>query len=351
MTKPPLLAASLACLERLRNFYHLNPSAHMHGNTWDNLVVKRRSSVLVVLFLGKLGELRVLLTVRSRKLRSFPGHVAFPGGKSDSLEETPWDIARREAFEEIGLPRYNDELPKGISLEHLTIFPPYLSRNFLATYPCIAFLDIKENKFDNNLDGLSELKDILKFNLNPMETSSLFSAPLIQFLYGKVDLSEYINDNDNKNKNKNITKYKGGKVKWAELPWVIHNFQVTTRQPDEADWLADVSDLSSEETDPKTGEADRHSSVSKNVWGLTANMLVDISRIAYDEEPRVSHYREEIGDETLISELIYKGQMKPERSEWELGMNTGIKKWKDVISDQIEVALRQGVIKGGKPQI
>ncbi|CAI4657402.1 CRL_G0038580.mRNA.1.CDS.1 [Saccharomyces cerevisiae] len=49
------------------------------------------------------GELRVLLTKRSRTLRSFSGDVSFPGGKADYFQETFESVARREAEEEIGL--------------------------------------------------------------------------------------------------------------------------------------------------------------------------------------------------------------------------------------------------------
>jgi hypothetical protein len=30
-----------------------------------------------------------VLTMRSAKMRNFSGHAAFPGGKADTLEETP----------------------------------------------------------------------------------------------------------------------------------------------------------------------------------------------------------------------------------------------------------------------
>ena len=34
-------------------------------------------------------DLRVVLTMRAANLRTFSGHAAFPGGKADSLDETP----------------------------------------------------------------------------------------------------------------------------------------------------------------------------------------------------------------------------------------------------------------------
>jgi 8-oxo-dGTP pyrophosphatase MutT (NUDIX family) len=61
----------------------------------------RPAAVLVALF-EEAGETRVILTVRSSRLRSHTGEVAFPGGRLDPGESVE-DAARREADEEIGL--------------------------------------------------------------------------------------------------------------------------------------------------------------------------------------------------------------------------------------------------------
>jgi len=60
------------------------------------------SAVLVPLF-EEDGEARVVLTRRSAELRSHRGQVSFPGGRIDPGEDAP-TAARREAFEEVGLP-------------------------------------------------------------------------------------------------------------------------------------------------------------------------------------------------------------------------------------------------------
>jgi 8-oxo-dGTP pyrophosphatase MutT (NUDIX family) len=62
----------------------------------------RESAVLLPLFLGADGELRVVLTRRSGRLNTHKGEVAFPGGRVDP-GETNRDAALREAHEEIGL--------------------------------------------------------------------------------------------------------------------------------------------------------------------------------------------------------------------------------------------------------
>ena len=62
------------------------------------------AAVLVPLFVGEAGDLRVLLTRRSGRMNSHSGEVAFPGGRLDA-GETPVQAALREAEEEVALPR------------------------------------------------------------------------------------------------------------------------------------------------------------------------------------------------------------------------------------------------------
>ncbi|XP_077245626.1 nudix hydrolase 22, chloroplastic-like isoform X2 [Tasmannia lanceolata] len=66
-------------------------------------VRERRAAVLVCLFEGHQGELRVILTKRSENLSTHPGEVALPGGKMEEGDEDDSATALREAKEEIGL--------------------------------------------------------------------------------------------------------------------------------------------------------------------------------------------------------------------------------------------------------
>lgn len=61
------------------------------------------ASVLVPLFIRD-GKVQVLLTVRSKHLRSHAGLVAFPGGHMDEDDQSVISTALREAEEETGLP-------------------------------------------------------------------------------------------------------------------------------------------------------------------------------------------------------------------------------------------------------
>ena len=67
-----------------------------------NSHLQKRASVLIPL-LECDGELFVMLTQRSEKLRSHAGQVLFPGGKQDLQDANSLETALRETQEEIGL--------------------------------------------------------------------------------------------------------------------------------------------------------------------------------------------------------------------------------------------------------
>ena len=73
-------------------------------NPMKNSFVRKRASVLLPLLESE-GEIFLMLTRRSNKMRSHPGQVSFPGGKQDSCDEGSIHTALRETYEEIGLPR------------------------------------------------------------------------------------------------------------------------------------------------------------------------------------------------------------------------------------------------------
>mgnify|MGYP001270547837 FL=1 len=73
-------------------------------NPMKNSFVRKRASVLLPLLESE-GEIFLMLTRRSNKMRSHPGQVSFPGGKQDICDEGSVHTALRETYEEIGLPR------------------------------------------------------------------------------------------------------------------------------------------------------------------------------------------------------------------------------------------------------
>lgn len=89
------------------------------------------AAVLVPL-IEKPDGLEVLLTVRSESMRTHPGQIAFPGGRTDP-GETPEQTALRETAEEVGL-----HVPTTNVLGRLGQHPS--PAGFVAT-PVVAFVD------------------------------------------------------------------------------------------------------------------------------------------------------------------------------------------------------------------
>lgn len=139
----------------------------------------RKCGILVVLF-RKNGQLCILFTVRSLKLRSFPGQICFPGGKFDqgydtTLEET----AMRETYEEIGLSPKN--------YKKIAQLCPYLTVDGYCIQPFIALLchEKLENN-EKNFDPFEDTYEIIKnLKLNSDEVDSLVHLPLTYF-YEKI---------------------------------------------------------------------------------------------------------------------------------------------------------------------
>ena len=95
-----------------------------------NEFVSNRASVLIPLSMHR-GEPSLLLTRRSTKLRSFSGHVSFPGGKRDQEDKSDYCTSLRESREEVGLEqeqiRFVGELEQMLS-PHGCLVSPFVAR-------------------------------------------------------------------------------------------------------------------------------------------------------------------------------------------------------------------------------
>lgn len=91
----------------------------------------RRAAVLVPLVLREDG-VRVLLTRRHEQLRHHAGQVSFPGGRIDDEDADAWAAARREAWEEVGLPASH--------IEPIGQLPDYTTVTAYAVQPCVALV-------------------------------------------------------------------------------------------------------------------------------------------------------------------------------------------------------------------
>lgn len=127
------------------------------------------AAVLVPLFIGRAGDLYVLLSRRSASLRQYAGDTALPGGKVDPQDITAEDTARREAFEEIGLIPDRERVPL------LCVMEPFLAGNQMVVTPVVVLI----------------LDKTMQPSLNESEVTSIFSQPLASFLVSSFPFHPY----------------------------------------------------------------------------------------------------------------------------------------------------------------
>ncbi|CAO1619005.1 unnamed protein product [Parajaminaea phylloscopi] len=120
----------------------------------------RRAAVLLGLFGARRGDLYVVLSQRAASLRSHGGDTAIPGGRFELGDADLEATARREAWEETGLPIDAKRVRKLCELQ------PFLSANELVVTPVVVLL----------------IDPMIKPSLNPQEVDRLFSLPLKAFL-------------------------------------------------------------------------------------------------------------------------------------------------------------------------
>ena len=144
---------------------------------WPDMPLSRKAAVLILLFADRNGELRVVITMRASTLRSYSGQAALPGGKAEA-GETAFECARREAFEEIGLPIQDTKLPPPFRIEHLCEFPTNLAKTELVVRPCVAFL----HSYDPDTGIDANVAERLLPRLDPKEVAAIFSASFRNFL-------------------------------------------------------------------------------------------------------------------------------------------------------------------------
>ncbi|KAG5925909.1 hypothetical protein E4U53_003202 [Claviceps sorghi] len=287
-TMAGLNSFSLAALNRLRAY---KPPPFP---LWDTLPARRRAAVLLLLYADRWGDLRVVITMRAASLRSFSGHAALPGGKADSKDETPYQIARREAFEEIGLPMDDTRIPKPFRIEPICLLPPSLARTHLVVTPCVAFLHADKVDADSPTPLVDES---LIPRLDAREVAAVFSAPLYNFLKA---------DDLPPRPGQELPPgawYEGAWMSWKDLPWRVHNFHVPVNsqrvaKPRRASARGNLGEALEEQQQPEEGRF--------KVWGMTGRLLVDAARVAYGEEPEMEH-NETYGDYDIISRAEEEG--------------------------------------------
>ncbi|KLU87716.1 NUDIX domain-containing protein [Magnaporthiopsis poae ATCC 64411] len=270
-TMGQLNEVSLAAVARLRSY---RPPAFP---LWDRLPVNRRAAVLILLYADRLGDLRVVITMRSATLRSFSGQAAFPGGKADSVDETPYQVAQREAWEEIGLPMDDSKIPAPFTIEQLCYLPHSLARTGLVVRPCVAFLHATATTDGGEVPTADYVRaaDETPASISPATTQPQRPSMMPPGHW-----------------------YEGRWTEYNGYRWRLHYFFVPVdRQRVTRPRVREGGQAALAE-DPDEAEAETRF----KVWGMTGRMLVDAARIAYAEEPEFEH-NEQYGDEPMIEHL------------------------------------------------
>lgn len=126
---------------------------------------ERISAVMVLLVDGPQGA-EVLLTRRSSTMTNHHGEISFPGGRADEGESIV-DAARRETFEEVGVP------PSSLAVHcELSPLSTFVSRSYIV--PVIASVPTKPT-----------------LRLNDHEVERAFWVPLAELVRSDTYVSEF----------------------------------------------------------------------------------------------------------------------------------------------------------------
>ncbi|MEE4146282.1 MAG: CoA pyrophosphatase [Halieaceae bacterium] len=136
-------------------FERLDRELPLRGLAWEGPFGKTREAAVLVALTTETAP-RVILGRRAMHLPLHPGEVAFPGGKREPADLTPWVTALRESNEEIGL---DSDLA-----EPLGELSPLITRTGFDVHPCVARVPA----------GLELVVD-------PREFDSVFMLPLELF--------------------------------------------------------------------------------------------------------------------------------------------------------------------------
>jgi 8-oxo-dGTP pyrophosphatase MutT (NUDIX family) len=251
--------------------------------------------VLLLLFPDKHGDLRVVLTLRASNMSSYAGQVSLPGGKADFLDEQPFETARREAAEEIGLPRNAKNIPSPFEVEHLCELPTHLALTELGVKPCVALLH------SGTTDASPVAEETLIPRLNTNEVEAIFSAPFEKFLcksLGPAASAEPEHAPPNGNRK---AWYRGVWRDWNDSNWRMHDFYLPRAKGGAAYKGRSFAG---------SGGDDEYF----RIFGLTASILVNAARMAYGRNPEFPCL-EGTGEEEMIARMLQRGRLPETRSK------------------------------------
>ena len=131
------------------------PHIHIESLPPEVMLVEgdsREAAVLIAL-VERQGQMCVLLTRRTDKMRNHSGEISFPGGRRDLEDETLLDTALRESWEEVSLEDHE-----------LTVFGLFLRMPTVTNFDVWAFV--------------AEFEDLRQLTHNADEIDYMIYAPL-----------------------------------------------------------------------------------------------------------------------------------------------------------------------------
>lgn len=180
-------------------------------------------------------------------------------------------------------------------VEHICQLPLSLARTELGVRPCVAFLHSGE-------DAGVDVERTLMPRLDAKEVAAVFTAPFHNFLRSKDELLDGESQSDDPDRS---DWYEGQWMSWHESRWRMHNFHVPV--------AGQTVTKPKNKTTDQGAVADQLEKLKRyRVYGMTARILVDAARLAYNQEPDFEH-NSHFGDEDMIRRLQKMGRLSPIR--------------------------------------
>lgn len=235
----------------------------------------------------------------------------------------PDQIARREAWEEIGLPMDDSKLPAPFRIEHLCYLPLNLARTELVVRPCVALLHANLPPISTSsitapntaAPPIPTVEETLIPRLDAKEVAAVFSAPFRNFLRATDEQPPPPPLSESQPETKPVSLppgnwYEGSWTNWHDHPWRMHFFHVpVTNQRVAKPRVREGGLAALSEEDEAEPEPGRY-----KVWGMTAQILVDAACVAYGERPEFEHHASFV-DERIIAELDKMGRFSGDKKK------------------------------------
>ncbi|KAG1821529.1 NUDIX hydrolase domain-like protein [Suillus subaureus] len=266
-----LTPKSRACVERLKTCQLDRPDLSRQPTS-------KLAAVLVLLY-EQAGELRVLLTTRSKSLRAHPGQTALPGGKADEGDESLVWTALREANEEVGLPLP----PISSNIHFITTLPPFLSASQLLVTPVVVLLSwpapLVPLSFPNIPPNSSSHPILTSLTPSLTEVDRIFDHPLEAMLDPRLLLN------------------KGESLVDVGEDW-----------PYGAGDVYNPSDVRLDAFDGLIYRMHRFRTCASPIKGLTADILISVAELAYGRKPVYGRYPSDSGSGSSPEDTDLEGE-------------------------------------------